>query len=263
MKDEHRKYCMTQTNDTHDPYPVRHHPRFDGQMAPLKISYYIGSPAAPPEVRQHLSPTPADRNEWCVLLTWEEATAVLCRAHVADFEFHPNDFDWQARGWSRDFRVHEPIDATDLQQKWHQLPPNPTTADYAAAVLEQYWNDIEQMSYKSCLARAISAGIPQEQAERASKKASKVYDVLYKELVAWFRPAMISVPGFRDGKVQRVDRRKLLRRAFELMTVGTSDIDPFVPQFIELGGGQVEIDIYTDKVAFDRACAEAGGADPS
>lgn len=245
---------MTQTKETHDRYPVCHHPRFDARMAPLKISYYVGSPDAPLEIRQHLSQLPASENEWCELLTWDAALAVLCRAHVTDFEFHPNDFDWQ--GWGRDFRVHEPLNGTDLEQKWHQLPPNPTTADYAVAVLEQYWNDIERMSYRACMARALSAGFPQEQAERAAKKGSKVYDVLYNELVAWFRPAMISVPGFRDGKAHRIERRKLLRRAFELMTAGTSDIDPFVPQFIELGGKYVEIEIYTDKVAFDRACEE-------
>jgi hypothetical protein len=80
-------------------------------------------------------------------------------------------------------------------------------------------------------------------------------------ITKWMQPALTSLPAFRSGRLYKVDFHKAFLRAFELELIGSSDVDPIKPEFWDVGGQQADLEIYTDKAAFDKACAEADADD--
>src|ERR1039458_4672628 len=129
-------------------------PRWAAHQAPLKVGFYAGDEHAPPDLQAADERPGADltENEYCILLDWEDAFAALKRTQKEWFEFHPDDFDWQVNGWlmqKAGLLPLTPLTPAELQdgKYWPKLPANPTTADFAAEVLIQYYYDIDQMSY--------------------------------------------------------------------------------------------------------------------
>lgn len=203
--------------------------RWDAEFSPLKISFWAGSGDAPEELKQEVRKDPESaRVEPCVRLRWQDALWVLTKAGLRDFEFHPKDYDWQVNGWRLAQRELLPIGSltSNDMQKWPHLPANPTTADFGVEVMNQYLTDIEQMEYSVCLERAMHAGLSRKKAEAAAKEASEtVYKTLKADFDAWTYPAINSLPH-PNRKVMRCDGRQLLKRAFEIMATGDSEINP-------------------------------------
>jgi hypothetical protein len=188
-------------------------PRWDAETSPLTISFWFGSPAAPDSIKEQVVLEPGyGEHDGYMLLPWREALAVLHRANVEWFEFHPDDLNWQVNGWKlldNGLLPVTPLSEDELRQ-WSHLAENPTTADFAAEVMHQYLADIDVMSYSKDTAQHIH---------------QTVYGPLKACLDAWTDTALVGLPH-PDHVVLRVDVRQLLKRAYEIAYAGHSDINP-------------------------------------
>jgi hypothetical protein len=219
-------------------------PRWDSENSPLKISFWLGSPNAPDDVKQAVAQRCSDNSnipEPCLLLTWRDAFAVLLRANTTWFHFHPEDCDWQVSGWLMErcglFPLSPLTDAEIARQGtyWPHLPPNPTIADFAAEVLLQYKHDIDAISYDSRIKSYAAAGILHAQTDAAAQETHQtVYLPLKAGLDAWTDPALASLPNSNKTETRRIDRRLLLKRSYEVAYTGRSDINPLT-EAIDLG----------------------------
>jgi hypothetical protein len=144
-----------------------------------------------------------------------------------------------------------PLTAAEIAKQgtyWPHLPPSPSTADYAAEVLMQYYGDIEKMSYDSRINRLVAAGMLNCETDSTAKEIHQtLYLPLNAGLDAWTDPAVASLPldawkdpataslsNSRKTKMMRPDHRLLLKRSYEVAYTGQSDINPLT-EAIDLG----------------------------
>jgi hypothetical protein len=199
--------------DTSEPQPTAiPTSRWTMQQAPLKISYWFGSPDAPKEVKDILANGDANsreklkRMEKCILLTWPSALAVLHLADFSLFHFHPQDYDWQVNGWkfTQEGGTLAPLTEDQLRTFPH-LPTIPSNADIFAEVMVRYSHDIDQMEQRN----------------------QRLFKTLSFEQQAWMEPALRGLT-FAENGLNRLDGRALCRRLYEIMATGRSDINPTV-----------------------------------
>ena len=177
-----------------------------------------------------------------------------CGVTTSGSLFHPQDFDWQVNGWQMDqaglFHLAPLTDAEVTKQGnyWPKLPPNPTTADFAAEVMLQYGMDVEKLNYDNRIKCIAEAGMLNAETDA---NARWIHQTLYEPLKAgldawtdpalaslpldaWKDPATASVPNSRKTKMMREDHRLLLKRSYEIAYTGQSDINPLT-EAIDLG----------------------------
>ena len=218
-------------------------PRWAIHQAPLKIGFFAGDEHAPPEMREANERPDADLsvNESCILLDWAEAFTVLRRTQKEWEEFHPDDYDWQVNGWLMEKAGVNPLKLAPLTPDelkdgnyWPKLPANPTTADFAAEVLIQYYNAIDRMSYENIVKRMKAAGyhyakMEAMEATKMEAAARNAHETLYLPLTAaldrWTDTAMEQMP-LPQGKSYRIDQRLLYKAAYEVHYLGGTKTSP-------------------------------------
>src|ERR1019366_797661 len=180
-------------------------------------------------------------NESCILLDWAEAFTVLRRTQKEWEEFHPDDYDWQVNGWLMEKTGVNPLKLAPLTPDelkdgnyWPKLPANPTTADFAAEVLIQYYNAIDRMSYENIVKRMKAAGyhyakMEAMEATKMEAAARNAHETLYLPLTAaldrWTDTAMEQMP-LPQGKSYRIDQRLLYKAAYEVHYLGGTKTSP-------------------------------------
>jgi hypothetical protein len=199
------------------PRPVAS-PRWNLEHSPLKISYWYGSPDAPAEVKTLVAEHEAScgenlkRQEKCILLTWKDALAVLHRADIRLFHFHPQDYDWQVNGWKfQEGARLDPLTEDEIRTYPH-LPAIPSNADIFAEVMVQYSRDIDQMELRN----------------------PRLFKTLIFEREACVEPALRGLFPATDAtdatdvahRLDELDVRALYRRVYEILATGHSDINP-------------------------------------
>jgi len=203
----------------------------------LKIGFFAGDEHAPPEMRAANETLGAGHgeNETCILLDWDEAFTVLRRTEKEWEEFHPDDNDWQVRGWlmiAAGLDPHHliPLSADELAMHgefWPKVPPDPTMADFCAEVMIQYYNALEMMKYDNLMKRMAACGITDY--AMMDTKARKTHDALYVPLMAaidhWTDTAMAQM-ALPQGKSYRIDQRLLYKAAYEVHYLGGTKINP-------------------------------------
>lgn len=184
-----------------------------------------------------------------IRLPWAGALAFLRRADWKTIPVEkrvPIRFDghgrkeWLISGWEALdaglIRVDTTYDPLTEEEALSFLPDrHPTPSEIAAVVMTQYQRDVERLG------------------ETATSRD------LLRSIYAWAAPALDTMKTQR-GRAYKINVLKLYQRAYELMAYDYSSVDLTEIDFIELAGQQCELEVYHDKDAFERACAEADSA---
>jgi hypothetical protein len=202
-----------------------------------------GGPCCDPKAGPHLGLAIKIR------LPWASALAFLRRADWktipaekrVPIRFHGHGRkEWLISGWEaldadliRADTTYDPL--TEEEALTFLLDRHPTPSEIAAVVMGQYRRDVE------CLG------------ETATSR-----DLLH-SIDAWLEPALDTMK-IQPGRMYKISASRLYKRAYELMAYDYSSVDPTEIDFVDVAGEQCELEVYNDKNAFDRACAEADSA---